>query len=39
VPVRTPLPGRTVPIDTSAASSLLGFTAAHLFEITPAELP
>src|SRR6476469_5568188 len=39
VPVRAPLPGRTVPIDTSAASSLLGFTAAHLFDITPAELP
>jgi nucleoside-diphosphate-sugar epimerase len=39
VPVRAPLPGRSVPIDTSAASSLLGFTAAHHFEITPAELP
>jgi nucleoside-diphosphate-sugar epimerase len=39
VPVRSPLPGRTVPIDTSAAGSLLGFTAAHLFDITPAELP
>lgn len=39
VPVRAPLPGRTVPIDTSAASSLLGFTAEHHFEITPAELP
>jgi nucleoside-diphosphate-sugar epimerase len=39
VPVRAPLPGRTVPIDTSAAGSLLGFTAAHLVDITPAELP
>lgn len=38
VPRRAPLPGRTVPIDTSAATALLGFTAAHLFEITPAEL-
>ena len=38
-PVRAPLPGRSVPIDTSAASSLLGFTAEHHFEITPAELP
>jgi nucleoside-diphosphate-sugar epimerase len=39
VPVRAPLPGRTVPIDTSAASSLLGFGAEHHFEINPAELP
>ena len=37
--VRAPLPGRTVPIDTSAARSLLGFEAAHHFEINPAELP
>jgi nucleoside-diphosphate-sugar epimerase len=39
VPVRAPLPGRSVPIDTSAARSLLGFHATHHFEITPAELP
>jgi nucleoside-diphosphate-sugar epimerase len=39
VPRRASLPGRAVPIDTSSASSLLGFTAEHLFEITPAELP
>jgi nucleoside-diphosphate-sugar epimerase len=39
VEVRAPLPGRTVPIDTSAARALLGFTPAHQFEITPAELP
>jgi nucleoside-diphosphate-sugar epimerase len=38
VPVRAPLPGRTVPIDTSAATALLGFTAEHHLEITPAEL-
>jgi nucleoside-diphosphate-sugar epimerase len=38
VPVRAPLPGRSVPIDTSAATALLGFTAEHHFEITPAEL-
>jgi nucleoside-diphosphate-sugar epimerase len=38
VPVRAPLPGRAVPIDTAAATALLGFTAAHHFEITPAEL-
>jgi nucleoside-diphosphate-sugar epimerase len=33
-----PLPGRSVPIDTSMARALLGFTAEHIFEITPAEL-
>ncbi len=38
VPVRSPLPGRQVPIDTSAAAGLLGFTATHLFETAPAEL-
>jgi nucleoside-diphosphate-sugar epimerase len=38
VPVRTPLPGRTVPIDTSAASALLGFTPEHLVDITPGAL-
>jgi nucleoside-diphosphate-sugar epimerase len=38
VPRRAPLPGRAVPIDTSAATALLGFTAAHHFVITPAEL-
>lgn len=29
VPVRTPIPGRRVPIDTSAAERLLGFTPRH----------
>ncbi|MFC4858052.1 NAD-dependent epimerase/dehydratase family protein [Actinophytocola glycyrrhizae] len=38
VPRRAPLPGRAVPIDTSAAAALLGFTPRHLFDITPAEL-
>jgi nucleoside-diphosphate-sugar epimerase len=38
VPRRAPLPGRRVPVDTSAATALLGFTAEHHFEITPAEL-
>ena len=38
VPRRAPLPGRAVPIDTSAAAELLGFTPAHLLDITPAEL-
>jgi nucleoside-diphosphate-sugar epimerase len=38
VPRRAPLPGRRVPIDTSAATALLGFTAAHHVDITPAEL-
>jgi nucleoside-diphosphate-sugar epimerase len=38
VPRRAPLPGRRVPIDTSAATALLGFTPAHLADITPAEL-
>ncbi|HEX6358588.1 NAD(P)-dependent oxidoreductase [Actinophytocola sp.] len=37
-PRHAPLPGRTVPIDTSAAQALLGFTARHIFEVTPAEL-
>jgi nucleoside-diphosphate-sugar epimerase len=35
---RAPLPGRSVPIDTSAARALLGFSATHIFEVTPAEL-
>ena len=38
VPRRAPLPGRRVPIDTSAAAALLGFTAPTPFDITPAEL-
>jgi hypothetical protein len=38
VPVRTPLPGRSVPIDTAAASALLGFTPEHLIDITPGAL-
>ncbi|MEU7000005.1 NAD(P)-dependent oxidoreductase [Nonomuraea sp. NPDC046570] len=33
--VRSPLPGRTVPVDLSAATSLLGFTAEHLLPIEP----
>lgn len=39
VPRRAPLPGRQVPIDTTAAATLLGFTAAHPYEVEPAELP
>lgn len=35
---RAPLPGRSVPIDTSSARELLGFAAAHIFEVTSAEL-
>jgi nucleoside-diphosphate-sugar epimerase len=38
VPLRAPLPGRRAPIDTSAATALLGFTAAHHVAVTPAEL-
>jgi nucleoside-diphosphate-sugar epimerase len=38
VPVRVPLTGRAVPIDTSAASALLGFVPGHLVDIAPAEL-
>ncbi|MFI7675663.1 NAD-dependent epimerase/dehydratase family protein [Actinophytocola sp. NPDC049390] len=38
VPRRRALSGRTVPIDTSAATELLGFTPEHLYDITPAEL-
>jgi nucleoside-diphosphate-sugar epimerase len=38
VPVRAPLPGRRVPIDTSAATALLGFTPEHLIDITPGAL-
>ena len=38
VPRRRALSGRAVPIDTSAATELLGFTPEHLFDITPAEL-
>lgn len=34
VPVRTPIPGRSVPIDLSAATRLLGFTALHPFAIS-----
>jgi nucleoside-diphosphate-sugar epimerase len=33
VPRRTPLPGRTVPVDLTAARTLLGFTAEHLFAV------
>ncbi len=36
--VRTPLPGRSVPIDTSAAAAALGFVAEHLMDITPGAL-
>jgi nucleoside-diphosphate-sugar epimerase len=32
VPRRAPLPGRRVPIDTSAVSALLGFTTSHHFD-------
>jgi hypothetical protein len=38
VPRRAPLPGRAVPIDTAAATALLGFTPEHLVDVTPAEL-
>ncbi len=38
VPRRAPLPGRRVPIDTSAAAELLGFTATHTIDIAPADL-
>ena len=38
VPRRAPLPGRAVPIDTSAATALLGFTPGHLVDVTPADL-
>ena len=38
VPRRRALPGRAVPIDTTAATELLGFTPEYLFDITPAEL-
>lgn len=38
VPVRKPLSGRAVPIDTAAITTLLGFVPEHLYEITPAEL-
>lgn len=33
--LRTPLPGRTVPVDLSAATTLLGFTAEYLLPPTP----
>lgn len=35
---RAALPGRTVPIDTSAAADALGFVAEHLIDITPGAL-
>jgi len=35
VPRRSPLPGRQVPIDTSAAASLIGFTPQYLYDIEP----
>lgn len=38
VPVRKPLSGRAVPIDTTAITKLLGFVPEHHYEITPAEL-
>lgn len=38
VPRRASLPGRAVPIDTSSAAALLGFTPEHLVDIEPAEL-
>lgn len=38
VPRRAALPGRQVPIDTSAAATLLGFTASQLYDIEPAVL-
>lgn len=34
---RAPLPGRTVPVDLTAAETVLGFTAEHLYEPVPAE--
>ena len=33
VPRRAPLPGRTVPVDLTAARTLLGFTAEHAFPL------
>ncbi|OLF17465.1 NAD-dependent epimerase/dehydratase family protein [Actinophytocola xanthii] len=33
VPRRAPLPGRAVPVDLTAARTLLGFTAEHLFAL------
>jgi nucleoside-diphosphate-sugar epimerase len=33
VPRRTPLPGRSVPVDLTAAATLLGFTAEHEFPL------
>lgn len=38
VPRRAPLPGRAVPIDTSAATALLGFAPSHLLDIPALEL-
>jgi nucleoside-diphosphate-sugar epimerase len=38
VPRRVPLPGRRVPIDTSAAAALLGFAATHPLAVAPAVL-
>jgi hypothetical protein len=37
--IRTPLPGRTAPIDLTPATRLLGFTARHLVELEPLPLP
>ncbi|MEU7693825.1 MULTISPECIES: NAD(P)-dependent oxidoreductase [Microbispora] len=34
---RAPLPGRTAPVDLTAAETLLGFTADHLYEPVAAE--
>ncbi|WP_208297580.1 NAD-dependent epimerase/dehydratase family protein [Actinophytocola oryzae] len=38
VPVRASLPGRAVPIDTSSADALLGFSPEHLVDIKPGAL-
>jgi nucleoside-diphosphate-sugar epimerase len=38
VPRRAALPGRRVPIDTSAAAKLIGFTPQHLYDIEPGSL-
>ncbi|HVV18239.1 MAG TPA: NAD(P)-dependent oxidoreductase [Pseudonocardiaceae bacterium] len=37
--IRTPLPGRTTPIDLRPAADLLGFTARHLTPLTEEPLP
>lgn len=39
VPRRKAHPGRTVPIDVAHARDLLGFTAQHIWPVTPREAP